>query len=68
MAYTAEARCTVGDLASVVTQATRNASSIAGRFSGKPVGAAALGVDLGDLWPDFRKMVTDTIRAEPDDI
>jgi hypothetical protein len=68
MPYATEAGCTVGDLASMVTQGTRKAFFITGRFCRKAVRPATLGVDLGDLWPDFRKMVTDAIRAKSDHI
>jgi hypothetical protein len=68
MAYTAEAGFAVRYLTAVKTQGTRTSFFITGRFCGKAVGLAALSIDLGNLWCDFRKMVTDAICAEPNDI
>jgi len=50
------------------TQPTGASSFVTGRFCEKAVGGAALGMDPGDLIPDFRKMITDAICAEPYDI
>jgi len=55
-------------LASVHTNRTRDASWIMGRFHRKAISPAAPGMNVGDLRPDFRKMATDAICAESNDI
>jgi hypothetical protein len=68
MPYTTKARAAVRDLTPVETQSTGEPSFITGRFCGKAVGPAAPNMNPGDLWPDFGKMMTDAICAEPNDI
>jgi len=52
----------------VETPSTGKSFFIKWRFYGKSVGPAALGVNLADLRPDFGKMMTDAICAEPNDV
>jgi hypothetical protein len=63
--YTTKAGFAVRYLTAVNTQGTRTSFFIMGRFCGKAVSLAALRMDLGNLWCDFREMATDAICAEP---
>ena len=52
----------------VKTDATRNTLGITRRFYWKAVSLAASGMNFGDLWPDYGKMVTDAICTKANDI
>jgi hypothetical protein len=52
----------------VETKGTGKTALVTRRLYGKAVSLSAFGMNLGNLRPDFRKMVTDAIYTEPNDI